>query len=84
MARTLKPQATRVYVQRFTVTGGGEFPLDMLRYDCAWPHSSADVAAIESVGKRSVVLDRVSWNGHGPEAGRWESFNWKVANIDNR
>lgn len=58
----------------FTVEGEGHFPIDMLRYDRAWPKSEADSSAIpQAYRKRQVRLI-----GEHVTAGRWNSFNWKV------
>ena len=57
----------------YVVTGRGEFPLDMLRYDACWPASSSDVAKMEAVREpRSIVM--ASYNA--PTTGRWLSFGW--------
>jgi len=72
------------------VKGTSNFPLDMLRYDCAWPASQEDVTKIatsidarvmaayaEREGSvRSFVIGIVS--NRPPTAGRWRSFGWEV------
>ncbi len=67
-------------IRRFTVSGRGEFPLDMLRYDCCWPRTSEDSALMGASGERHVVLNRYTEGRHGPVAteGRWRSFCWDV------
>lgn len=68
---------TRMSLKTYTVYGGGQFPLDMLRYDCAWPATQEDVAAIDyhaDRGRRSVVLNSYS----EPTVARWNSFMWSV------
>jgi len=42
-----------LYRTDFEVEGSGEFPIDMLRYTCAWPKGETDsrvVRVIETVG----------------------------------
>lgn len=57
-----------------TVEGAGEFPVDMLRYDAAFPHKEEDSYLIMERGKRKVsLLTQIT-----PTQARWESFGWKV------
>ncbi len=75
----MKPKAIRAYFTRFTVTGGGRFPMDMLRYDSAWPDTSEDARLLnEEHGERTVTLRHVSVHSKGPEVRRWMSYGWKV------
>jgi hypothetical protein len=67
----------------FTVTGRGPFPIDMLRYDGAYPYSTQDARDIEtsfdlSDGYRpwKVQLYTNQWNS--PTNARWDSFNCRV------
>jgi hypothetical protein len=71
-----------IYKTIFQVEGGGEFPMDMLRYDRSAPYTSADASGIaqsieEKTGRRVVTLihigDSAKWS---PTFGRWESFRW--------
>lgn len=73
----------------FTVKGRGRFPLDMLRYDCAWPSSGEDVAAMESSLDTRFELRRNPWavrlvsESLGvPTVDRWASFGSHVTIID--
>lgn len=60
----------------FSVTGDGQFPFDMLRYDSCWPAHPQDVSLMSS---RSGTLRRVTLVGlHAPTDGRWASFGWPV------
>lgn len=67
----------------FTVEGYGAFPLDMLRYDSAWPVDTSDAReieasiAVEGAGRWTVRLN--SADRHAPTIGRWESFNCRVS-----
>jgi len=66
----------------YQVVGTGDFPVDMLRYDCAYPADSEAVVAIGANGRirraehgpRTVDLRSYS----RPTPARWESFLWKV------
>lgn len=70
----------RMYHVAFTVRGGGEFPLDMLRYDNAVPATTEDAMRAQNrTGTREVRLDRWSPNPDPlPTYGRWASFGWSV------
>lgn len=76
-------------ILEYTVTGSGPFPIDMLRYDSAWPKSEMDSHLVSMTRDnegyfrpRTVTLE--TWNSPDrapiarvtPE--RWESFGWKV------
>jgi len=67
----------------YWVTGFGEFPLDMLRYDSCWPATGSDVSGLNrpeidpfkpTRKPRSVLLR--SYNA--PTIERWSSFQWSV------
>lgn len=67
--------------------GSGQFPLDMLRYDCCFPASQNDVATISKTLHRpgnelhTVTLRYVrEYKPNGPTDARWESFGWHVSN----
>lgn len=74
------PQSVQVY----TVTGVGEFPMDMLRYDASWPSRGEDVTAITQSLMRRRTDKRherytVRLNAlRAPTEGRWASFGWTV------
>lgn len=70
------------YIVDFAVRGFGEFPLDMLRYDSAWPATESDSYRMRDEGKRVVFLTMWCRNGTGPTVGRWESFTWRVLRQD--
>lgn len=64
----------------FEVTGRGEFPVDMLRYDGCWPVDGVDASNIlggQDAPLRTVKLmsmrDRKDWQ---PTVARWQSFLW--------
>lgn len=81
-----------MYCQVFEVEGCGSFPLDMLRYDCAFPRGSEDVDVIlqgdgaitpqDFAVRRTVKLARYTkLSTAQPTAARWISFGWKVVNV---
>ena len=68
----------------FTVTGAGEFPFDMLRYDRCWPEREGETHKLGSgqpgfrtAGVRSVEMVSL----RGPTVARWASFGWKVGDT---
>ena len=68
-------------IQFYTVEGYGRFPLDMLRYDMAWPDSPQDTSIIEdhlASGLRRVNLRRVCHFHPTPSEARWRSFGWWI------
>jgi len=75
----------KVRFHRYTVVGKNVFPTDMLRYDAAWPtdHTNVKIAPFrydsdEAFGTRSVNLMSVN----RPTVERWNSFGWRVENIE--
>lgn len=69
----------------YAVEGVGDFPLDMLRHDCAYPADQESVAAImaglrwAASRKRSRALLLVRLVSHrAPTSERWRSFGWTV------
>jgi len=69
----------------YAVEGVGDFPLDMLRHDCAYPADRESVAAImaglawAAARKRSrqMLLVRLV-SDRAPTAERWRTFGWTV------
>lgn len=71
---------------KFTVTGRVGFPIDMLRYDACYPATEADSGLIyktlEGGNTEAVSVDlHMDHRTRGPTDGRWESFLWKVTDI---
>jgi hypothetical protein len=67
----------------FTVTGRGDFPWDMLRHDRCFPATTADAMKLErpdSPTQRAIRLVASQLADITPA--RWESFGWKVHDID--
>lgn len=74
----------------FVVVGSGEFPIDMLRYDSAWPATEpesykvrCDYTVPHTQRRREVRLSMAAPLGKtGPTIGRWKSFGWNVTFIN--
>ena len=65
----------------FTVEGVGRFPVDMLRYEQAYPASEADAGQADFHDDQLPRRRRVRVCAHyagAPSRERWQSFNWKV------
>ena len=72
-------------VKYFTVSGRGQFPIDMLRHDACWPNTSQDATVIQNTladrefrlkGPWEVRL--ATYDKNTPTVGRWNSFMCKV------
>jgi len=69
----------------YAVEGVGDFPLDMLRHDCAYPADQESVAAIMAglrwaasrKRSREVLVVRLV-SDRAPTSERWRSFGWTV------
>jgi hypothetical protein len=77
----MKIKPLKFYEMHFVVSGSGEFPIDMLRYDNATPSSEEDSGIIERRGPRRVALRSRRVNDALPTAARWASFGWKVEGV---
>lgn len=69
---------------QYAVTGHGDFPVDMLRYDAAYPATTSAVTGITDrapgarwAETRSVMLR--SWKK--PTKDRWNSFGWAISEV---
>lgn len=82
---------------RYTVSGSGIFPFDMLRYDASYPVEPAAVASMtpgidgpwhaSASGSRIVELASTrelpgKRSNWFPTFGRWRSFGWVVTSVD--
>lgn len=73
-----------MYLLQFTVSGRGNFPIDMLRYERCYPVDSESVAAIVTSHKLTDELCEVrletlaETKGAQPTVARWNSFGWRV------
>lgn len=73
----------KLYEIYFIVSGDGDLPLDMLRYDCAFPASEEDARRAEHErGRRVVALVSRRPRDDGPNQQRWASFGWKVEEVN--
>jgi hypothetical protein len=73
----LSERPTKMY--EYYVSGRGDFPFDMLRYDAAWPASGEDAAKLERDGElRSKVRSVRLRSYREPTIDRWLSFLWSV------
>lgn len=77
--------ARKLYIHTIAVEGGGEFPIDMMRYDRCWPATEADSGYSYSpirggaAGLRTVRVQAHSGTKANPfTAGRWQSFGWRI------
>jgi len=78
--------AVRELIQ-YRVTGRGQFPVDMLRYDLAHPRSESDAGIIEdSLNRRGPQAEHeVKLEGmKQPTVDRWSSFGWQVVGPFNK
>ena len=73
--------AKRFTRYEYEVTGAGDFPVDMLRYDCCWPCNGESAARLlldrdepRSTPRRTIRLRSVQ----PPTVERWASFQWHV------
>lgn len=75
---------------KFRVMGRGEFPMDMLRYDAAWPADTESAMKIampmypsedqrHDFARKRRVVTLYSAARYLTEA-RWASFGWTVLN----
>lgn len=79
------PRKHSLYVTQYIVEGVGEFPIDMLRYDCACPETEVESSAITNYReKRRVKLRAYQSAPNGPEIDRWKSFAWTVVEVDGK
>ncbi len=65
--------------------GGGQFPIDMLRYDGCYPASEQDSGLIQQDrGHRIVTVAQVTHGHDLPQwtDARWASFGWTVVADD--
>jgi hypothetical protein len=66
----------------YQVTGRHRFPVDMLRYDGAYPKTGADVEVLESVGDWTYKETSVRlMSDREPTYDRWSSFGWTVTYV---
>ena len=66
----------------YWVTGNGDFPIDMLRYDCCWPSENAARMCLDtysSTREDRMKLRTIKMHSYKePTIDRWSSFGWSV------
>jgi hypothetical protein len=67
-----------------TVSGRGEFPFDMLRYDQCYPADAVTASMLATAGtdRHQRMMKFRTSNSINVHPARWESFGWKVEKID--
>lgn len=83
------------YRHRAVVSGKGQFPVDMLRYEQCWPDSDCDAHAIAGTLQRwenlspahalPAKITVAKFNGEKRPSwttARWKSFGWTVKVLD--
>jgi len=83
----LEPHERPRWVYEYYVTGTGEFPWDMLRYDACWPADSTEAykMGVGFWGKDDAYSRRRSIklrSYRAPTVDRWSSFTWSVGVED--
>lgn len=80
----------RQMIYRYTVAGFGEFPIDMLRYDRAWPVSEVQSGNLyrtfnTPLNERASGTWLVDIEGlNPPTVARWESFMCRIGAVAKR
>jgi hypothetical protein len=76
---------SKILGYRYVVSGFGAFPIDMFRYDQAWPAREEDAGRIHHTSDRSEFSTPYVIQVRGnvrPTIGRWSSFGWRVVSIE--
>ena len=75
-------------ITNYKVAGACDFPIDMLRYDNAWPRSESETGGLYTAlsqrftaRKKGIVEVELQSIGR-PNGARWNSFGWHVVEID--
>jgi len=76
-----------IYMYEYYVTGSGQFPFDMLRFDLCWPATGDDAALMENpiewreirYGERKLRSIKMR-SYKEPTIARGSSFTWSVGN----
>lgn len=73
-------KAKKFFEWFLVVEGRGPFPVDMLRYDSAFPYREEDSSkcALVYQKSRAIVLCRRGVNESEGTSARWASFGWTV------
>lgn len=68
----------------YEVTGRGDFPIDMLRYDRAFPATEEDSYKIKytfGTPSKNEPTIKLKSNLRGPTTARWASFGWYAVEL---
>lgn len=67
----------------FKATGSGEFPYDMLRYDCCYPQTetSAHKLTYSHEWREVYLVSPAREDGWTPRVERWSSQGWSVVDV---
>ena len=69
----------------YSVAGRGQFPIDMLRYDGAWPADPDSVDKLTTFywDSKSLQETRTVWlrSHRAPTPDRWASFGWSLGGV---
>lgn len=77
-----RKRTQKIYETRYVVEGSGDFPIDMMRYDCAYPERESDARAVLRHEPRRIGLVQRSVHSNGPNIARWRSFTWRVVEVE--
>ena len=70
---------------KYTVAGTGAFPIDMLRYDAAYPARPEDALSIaRTYQEQGREIQVTLCSRRAPTVARWESFGWHLVEVDER
>jgi hypothetical protein len=76
-----------IHFVEFTVSGFGQFPIDMLRYDRCFPADERESGQIMNTFTRRIRTWEIRLSAYAsnkawmPCKGRWESFGCQVSGI---
>jgi hypothetical protein len=80
---TADERPKRIY--EYFVSGTGQFPFDMLRYDAAWPIDNTDAfkIGIDYPQEAAFKIRSIRLRSYKPPTiARWSSFTWSVGTED--
>ena len=80
-SRYLEPSARPRQSYIYYVSGVGSFPMDMLRYDAAWPADSeaANEMVLDQFNHQASAVRSIKLCSYRePTIARWQSFLWSV------
>ena len=77
------------WVITYTVSGFGQFPIDMLRYDRSFPAGEMESAKISRTFRHPEpwIIKLMTYSAtkiYRPTEGRWQSFCCRVSDVESR